>query len=102
MIREFLAFPPALSVSGTVHAPPSKSATNRALVLAALASEPVDVVGPLESEDTNRLAACLRAMGATIAPTAEGVRVRGPLGAGSRASRVSLDAGASGTAARTG
>ena len=100
MIREYLALPPARAVFGTVHAPPSKSATNRALVLAALSREPVEIAGPLDAEDTNRLAACLRAMGAVIRPTSEGVRVQGPLGAVPGVSVVLLDAGASGTAAR--
>lgn len=100
MIREYLAFPPARSVHGTVHAPPSKSATNRALVLAALSNEPVEILRPLDSQDTNGLATCLRAMGAVIEPTGEGVRVHGPLGTGSGRDAVVLDAGASGTAAR--
>ncbi|MEO8349787.1 MAG: 3-phosphoshikimate 1-carboxyvinyltransferase [Acidobacteriota bacterium] len=99
-MTDSLAFPPARSVHGTVHAPPSKSATNRALVLAALSNEPVEIRRPLDSEDTNRLAACLRAMGAVIEPIEEGVRVHGPLGAGAHRDAVVLDAGASGTAAR--
>ncbi|MDQ5857942.1 MAG: 3-phosphoshikimate 1-carboxyvinyltransferase, partial [Acidobacteriota bacterium] len=99
-MRDSLAFPPARSVHGTVHAPPSKSATNRALVLAALSNEPVEIRRPLDSQDTNRLASCLRAMGAVIEPIEEGVRVHGPLGAGRGRDPVVLDAGASGTAAR--
>src|SRR5947207_958104 len=35
-MTDYLAFPPAAGVRGTVAAPPSKSATNRALVLASL------------------------------------------------------------------
>lgn len=100
MIREYLAFPPARSVHGAVHAPPSKSATNRALVLAALSGDPVEIARPLDAQDTGRLAACLTAMGAVIEQTNEGVRVRGPLGTPSGAPAVLLHAGASGTAAR--
>jgi 3-phosphoshikimate 1-carboxyvinyltransferase len=99
-MTEYLAFPPARAVHGTVHAPASKSATNRALVLAALSDEPVEILRPLDSQDTNRLAACLSAMGAVIEPTAEGVRVHGPLGTASGRDAVVLNAGASGTAAR--
>jgi 3-phosphoshikimate 1-carboxyvinyltransferase len=97
-VSDFLAFPPARSVRGTVRVPSSKSATNRALLLAALTATPVEIVRPLESEDTRALARCLLAMGATIAPTADGLRVSGPLrGAGAE---IALDAGDSGTAAR--
>ena len=100
MIRDYLALPPARSVHGAVHAPPSKSATNRALVLAALSEKPVEIVRPLVAGDTTRLAACLEAMGAVIERTREGMRVRGPLGSGPGGAIVLLDAGASGTAAR--
>lgn len=99
-MTDFLAFPPARGVRGTVSAPPSKSATNRALVLAALSGGPVEIVRPLDSQDTNRLAACLTAMGAVVERTAEGWRVHGPLGGRGERERVTLDVGASGTAAR--
>ena len=79
--------------------PPSKSATNRALLLAALTSEPVEVVRPLESGDTDALVRCLTAMGADIRPTRDGLRVSGPL-RGEGGAEVVLDAGDSGTAAR--
>jgi 3-phosphoshikimate 1-carboxyvinyltransferase len=79
--------------------PASKSATNRALVLAAIGRDPVELVGPLDSEDTRALVRCLQAMGAHIGATARGLSVRGPLGR-DRAAEVVLDAGASGTAAR--
>jgi len=85
--------------------PSSKSATNRALVLAALAGSRVEIVRPLESEDTRALARCLRAMGARIEPAGDGLAVTGPLGVtgdgrGSDSGVVELDAGESGTAAR--
>jgi 3-phosphoshikimate 1-carboxyvinyltransferase len=99
-MTDFLAFPPVRAVRGTVHAPPSKSATNRALLLAALSSRSVEIVRPLDSEDTGRLAACLTAMGAVVEPTAEGWRVHGPLGAEPQRGALTLDVGASGTAAR--
>ena len=98
-MSDFLAFPPARSLRGTVRVPPSKSATNRALLVAALTEAPVEIVGPLESEDTLSLRRCLEAMGATIAPTAGGLRVSGPL-RGAPGIETALDAGDSGTAAR--
>ncbi|MGD9482424.1 3-phosphoshikimate 1-carboxyvinyltransferase [Streptomyces sp. TRM70308] len=71
---------PAPTASGPVHAtvtvPGSKSVTNRALVLAALASEPGWLRRPLRSRDTVLMADALRAMGVRIE---EGV---GPDGTG--------------------
>ncbi|HEY3173734.1 MAG TPA: 3-phosphoshikimate 1-carboxyvinyltransferase [Thermoanaerobaculia bacterium] len=98
-MRDYLAFPPVRGVHGIVSAPPSKSATNRALVLAALSSERVELVRPLDSDDTRALARCLEAMGAVIEPTRSGIAVHGPLGR-SENEEVVLDAEASGTAAR--
>ncbi|HTR04851.1 MAG TPA: 3-phosphoshikimate 1-carboxyvinyltransferase [Thermoanaerobaculia bacterium] len=96
---DFLAFPPARRLSGSLRVPSSKSATNRALVLAALTASPVEIVRPLESDDTRVLARCLAAMGAAIVATGDGLRVSGPLGARGRG-EILLDAGDSGTAAR--
>lgn len=98
-MSEYLAIPPAQTARGRVAAPPSKSATNRALVLAALSSAPVLLVRPLESEDTSALARCLAAMGARMTPGEEGLLVSGPLGR-PEAVETGLDAGDSGTAAR--
>ena len=96
---DFLVLPRARRLEGIVRAPPSKSATNRALVLAALASGPVEIARPLVSDDTDAMRRCLRAMGARIEPAADGLRMNGPLSA-SAAVETTLDAGDSGTAAR--
>ncbi len=98
-MAEYIAIPPAREVRGTVAVPPSKSATNRALVLAALSEREVEIEGPLVSEDTRALVRCLTAMGATVAASPLGLRVRGPLGTPA-GFEVILDAGESGTAAR--
>ena len=98
-MTDYLVLPPVRAVRGTVAAPPSKSATNRALVLAALSPEPVEIVRPLDSGDTRALVRCLRAMGAAVEETPSGLSVGGPLEAPSR-DDVVLDAGGSGTAAR--
>ena len=98
-MSDYLALPPAREVRGIVTAPPSKSATNRALLLAALSEEPVEIVRPLPCEDTTALSRCLLAMGASIERTPGGVRVRGPLSAGENTEPL-LDVGESGTAAR--
>ncbi|NBE51119.1 3-phosphoshikimate 1-carboxyvinyltransferase [Streptomyces boluensis] len=57
------------AVDATVHVPGSKSVTNRALVLAALAAEPGVLRRPLRSRDTVLMAAALRALGVGIEQT---------------------------------
>jgi 3-phosphoshikimate 1-carboxyvinyltransferase len=98
-MTDFLALPPASRVGGSVAAPPSKSATNRALLLAALGDSPVELLHPLASDDIAVLRGALLAMGAEISETAAGLLVRGPLGVPGE-EWVRLDAGDSGTAAR--
>ncbi|GHE32282.1 3-phosphoshikimate 1-carboxyvinyltransferase [Streptomyces vinaceus] len=65
---------PAPLADGTVHAtvtvPGSKSVTNRALVLAALAAEPGWVRRPLRSRDSRLMSDALRALGVGIEETA--------------------------------
>ncbi|MEW6582385.1 MAG: 3-phosphoshikimate 1-carboxyvinyltransferase, partial [Actinomycetota bacterium] len=43
---------PAPRLAGTVRVPPDKSITHRALLLAALSDRTVEIVRPLDSEDT--------------------------------------------------
>ncbi|MGJ0182407.1 3-phosphoshikimate 1-carboxyvinyltransferase [Corynebacterium glyciniphilum] len=67
MTAELWPAPVASSpVSATVPVPGSKSITNRALVLAALADGPSLIDGALRSRDTDLMADALRAMGASI------------------------------------
>jgi len=98
-MTDYLAIPPARELAGEVRVPASKSATNRSLVAAALGREPLEIVGPLESDDTAALRRCLAAMGAEIVERTGSLSVRGPL-EGSAASATTLDAADSGTAAR--
>ncbi|MEP6769766.1 MAG: 3-phosphoshikimate 1-carboxyvinyltransferase [Acidobacteriota bacterium] len=98
-MKSFLAFPPARELRGSLRVPSSKSATNRALLLAALSETPVRIERPLESEDTRALLACLTAMGARAVRHPDALSVSGPL-AGSDAAATVLDARDSGTAAR--
>lgn len=53
-------------VQGVVAVPGSKSATNRALVLAALADAPSHLRKPLVARDTRLMAAAMRALGARV------------------------------------
>ncbi len=62
-------------VSGPVHAsvrlPGSKSITNRALLLAALADGESHLIAPLHSDDTFYMAQALRALGVSVEDTSE-------------------------------
>lgn len=55
-----------MPVDATVRLPGSKSMTARALVLAALATGPCWLRGPLRARDTDLMAAGLRALGVTV------------------------------------
>lgn len=59
--------PPRRPLRGKVVPPGSKSITNRALLLAALASGTSRLTGALKSDDTALMAAALRGMGVSIA-----------------------------------
>jgi len=61
--------PPAHPLRGKVRLPGSKSITNRALLLAALARGTTRLTGALKSEDTACMAQALRAMGVAIVET---------------------------------
>ena len=96
----------APAASGPVRAlvavPGSKSMTNRALILAALADHPTLITGPLAARDTALMAAALRALGSLIedvpgpTPGAAPWRVT----PGQRAGRVIVDVGNAGTVLR--
>ncbi len=88
------------TVHGTVSVPGSKSATNRALVLAALADAPSRLSRPLLARDTRLMAGALRALGTRVdeLPTADGTdwvvtprSLRGP---------ATIDCGLAGTVMR--
>ncbi|SNS83120.1 3-phosphoshikimate 1-carboxyvinyltransferase [Actinomadura meyerae] len=83
-------------VDAVVPLPGSKSMTNRALVLAALAEAPGRIVRPLRSRDTDLMAGGLRALGTRVAEDGDDWRVvpgelRGP---------ASIDTGLAGTVMR--
>lgn len=67
------------AVRGTAEVPGSKSETNRALVLAALADAPSLLTGALVSRDSDLMAQALRRLGVTIAEVGPGaLRVTPP------------------------
>ena len=67
--------PPAGPVSATLSPPGSKSLTNRALILAALAAGRSTLRGCLDSEDTRVMLAALARFGLPHAITDDGTRV---------------------------
>ncbi|MGO9558304.1 MAG: 3-phosphoshikimate 1-carboxyvinyltransferase [Acidimicrobiales bacterium] len=94
-----LLIEPAGPVAGTVAAPPSKSVTNRLLVMAALAEGKSTLGRPLISDDTHVMAAGLQLFGARITLSAEVASVSGTGGLLERPPGV-VGAGLSGTTLR--
>ncbi len=77
-LQQTTLIPPARSLRGRIRLPGSKSVTNRALLLAALARGTTRLTGALKSEDTARMAEALRAMGVAVAePDATSFTVSG-------------------------
>jgi 3-phosphoshikimate 1-carboxyvinyltransferase len=54
------------AVSASVRLPGSKSITNRALILAALADTPTMIVGPLQARDSDLMARAVTSLGASL------------------------------------
>ena len=61
----------AAPVRATVRLPGSKSITNRALIIAALASAPTTIAGALQARDTDLMRAAVTALGAAVEPADE-------------------------------
>jgi 3-phosphoshikimate 1-carboxyvinyltransferase len=85
--------------------PGSKSMTNRALVLAALASGPTVITSPLQARDTLLMAAALRSLGAAIDETrgdggAGGEPAAWQVAPGRPGDRTVIDVGNAGTVLR--
>jgi len=54
------------AVQASIRLPGSKSITNRALILAALADGPTTITGPLRARDTDLMAGAITALGASV------------------------------------
>jgi 3-phosphoshikimate 1-carboxyvinyltransferase len=85
-------------VHATVQVPGSKSETNRALVLAALADAPSRITGALDARDTRLMRAALRGLGVTIDDTHEVWQVTPPEQFAAVAAQI--DCGLAGTVMR--
>src|SRR5262249_31948739 len=88
-------------VRARVQLPPSKSITNRALVLAALSDGPSVIASPLRARDTRLAADALRALGTEITEiTGSRTGWRVAPGQPAPGSAVSVDVGNAGTVMR--
>jgi 3-phosphoshikimate 1-carboxyvinyltransferase len=90
------------SLRGTVTVPGDKSISHRSLLFGAIAEGTTRIEGLLPAEDPLSTAACLRAMGVTVSPIADGqvVTVEGVGLDGLREPADVLDCGNSGTTMR--
>ena len=99
---EYLDLPPAKHAEGTLRLPGSKSISNRALLLAALARGTTTLRDLLESDDTRVMREALAALGVGIRSIAgpQNLEIDGVGGTGFPAKRADIFLGNSGTSAR--
>jgi 3-phosphoshikimate 1-carboxyvinyltransferase len=92
-------FSPGGPLRGTLTAPPDKSLSHRAALLAAMTDEPVQVTGYLDAADTNSTLAAVQALGALVERRDDSLVIRG---AGLRAAAPAelIDVGNAGTLMR--
>jgi 3-phosphoshikimate 1-carboxyvinyltransferase len=91
----------ATPVHASVRLPGSKSMTNRALVLAALADGPTQIAGPLQARDTDLMVAALTALGATVGTgSADLPQADWTVTPGWAAGKTTVDVGNAGTVLR--
>ncbi len=76
MSRRF--YRPAPRLRGSVTAPPDKSLSHRAALLAAMSSEPVLISNYLQAQDTRSTLEAVQALGVLVQERADGLVLRGP------------------------
>lgn len=99
-LPRLLEIPPTGPVRASVQVPGSKSISNRAVLLAALADGDSELRGVLDSDDLTVMAKALSALGAKVSIDGDTWRVGGTGGHLAVAADGQLQVGASGTAAR--
>lgn len=99
---EFLALEKKTSASGTINLPGSKSVSNRALLLAALAKGTTKITNLLVSDDTRHMLNALKTLGVrlTVSPDGTVCTVEGLGGCFKASKPVELFLGNAGTAMR--
>ncbi|HEY2181924.1 MAG TPA: 3-phosphoshikimate 1-carboxyvinyltransferase [Solirubrobacteraceae bacterium] len=96
-----IRFEPAVGLSGELRAPPDKSISHRAALLAAMASEPVRIERYLHAADTDSTLAAVQALGALVELRDDGaVVVRGTGLREAREADGPIDVGNAGTLLR--
>ena len=70
--------PASTGLRGTLAAPPDKSISHRAALLAAMTSDPVAVTGYLDAEDTRSTLRAVQALGAIVEARPDDLLIRGP------------------------
>ena len=70
--------PARAGLRGTLAAPPDKSISHRAALLAAMTSDPVQVTGYLDAEDTRSTLRAVQALGASVESRGDELQIRGP------------------------
>jgi 3-phosphoshikimate 1-carboxyvinyltransferase len=93
-------FAPDGPLRGSLAAPPDKSLSHRAALLAAMTHQPVHITGYLDAADTNSTLAAVQALGALVERRADELVIRG---AGLRAAAAAdgpIDVGNAGTLMR--
>ncbi len=91
---------PPTSLDWTLPVPGSKSITNRALLLAALAQGRSRLTGWLDADDTQHMRACLAALGVRVDEDGSALALDGAGGAFTVQDQASLHVGTAGTVAR--
>ncbi|HEX2102792.1 MAG TPA: 3-phosphoshikimate 1-carboxyvinyltransferase [Solirubrobacteraceae bacterium] len=93
-------FDPATRLQGELRPPADKSISHRSAILGAMASTPVRVRNYLGAEDTISTLNAVRALGARVEQTAEGLTIHGVGRAGAREPDGHIDVGNAGTLMR--
>jgi 3-phosphoshikimate 1-carboxyvinyltransferase len=94
-----MRFSPDGPLRGTLTAPPDKSLSHRAALLAAMTDEPVTITGYLDAADTNSTLAAVQVLGALVERRPGSLVVRGP-GLRAAAPAELIDVGNAGTLMR--
>ncbi|MFO7566482.1 MAG: 3-phosphoshikimate 1-carboxyvinyltransferase [Enhygromyxa sp.] len=96
--------PPSQPIRAKLRPPGSKSLSNRALLLAAMAEGRTRIEGCLDAEDTRLMLGCLDRLGVEVARTgeriADGLELEGSPRLGTKSGAIELEVGTAGTVAR--
>src|SRR5215210_934872 len=93
-------FEPSGPLRGTIAAPPDKSLSHRAALLAAMSIDPVRVTGYLDAADTNSTLAAVEALGALVERQPDGLTIRGTGLRAAAPAPAPIDVGNAGTLLR--